>query len=48
MYVVRFVRSDGRPNEEYWYRCLEDAEYHVSLFKDDESGLYLRIEISKE
>ena len=27
MYVVRFARVDGKPDEEYWYHRLEDAEY---------------------
>ena len=40
MIVVRFVRRDGRPDEEYWYGNLEDAELHFRLFLDDDSGLY--------
>lgn len=45
MYIVRFVRKDQQPDEEYYYRRLKDAEYHLSLFEDDDSGLYDRIEL---
>lgn len=45
MYIVRFVRKDRQPDEEYYYRSLKDAEYHLSLFEDDDSGLYDRIEL---
>ena len=45
MYIVRFVRQDGKPDEEYYYRSLEDAEYHFHLFDADDSGLYRRISI---
>lgn len=45
MYLVRFIRKDRQPNEEYYYNALKDAEYHFSLFADDDSGLYKRIEL---
>lgn len=45
MLVVRFIRKDGKPNEEYSYQRLSDALYHIHLFKDDNSGLYDRIEL---
>ena len=45
MYVVRFVRADGKPDEEYWYHHLEDAYFHFNLFKEDNGGLYVRIEV---
>lgn len=45
MFVVRFIRNDGKPDEEYYYKSREDAEYHVSLFADDDSGLYESVEI---
>ena len=45
MYIVRFVRKDGKPDEEYYYHRLEDAQKHVDLFKDDDSGLYTKMEI---
>ena len=44
-YLVRFVRKDRQPNEEYYYRDLAGAEYHFSLFLEDDSGLYERIEL---
>ena len=45
MYIVRFIRKDGQPDEEYYYHRLEDAEYHRSLFSGDDSDLYASIEI---
>lgn len=43
-YLVRFVRSDGQPDEIYNYAHRSDAEYHFNLFRGDDSGLYDRIE----
>lgn len=40
MYIVRFVRKDGKADEEYYYQSLNDAEYHFHLFDNDDSGLY--------
>lgn len=45
MFVVRFVRKDGKPDGEYYYHTLKDAEAHKNLFDDDDSGLYKRIEV---
>lgn len=45
MYLVRFIRKDKQPNEEYYYNALKDAQYHLSLFLDDDSDLYDRIEL---
>ena len=45
MLIVRFVRKDGKPNEEYYYQHLNDALYHIHLFREDHSGLYDRIEL---
>lgn len=44
-YVVRFVRRDGKPTEEYVYRTAEDARQHFNLFNEDDSGLYRSIEL---
>lgn len=44
-WIVRFVRKDGKPDEEYYYPSLNDAEYHRSLFIDDDSELYKRVYI---
>lgn len=44
-YIVRFVRKDNKPDEEYYYPTLQDAQYHFGLFLDDDSNLYERIEI---
>lgn len=45
LWIVRFVRKDGKPDEEYFYHSQSEAEYHRDLFQNDDSGLYERIEI---
>ena len=45
MWVVRFIRKDGKPDEEYFYPTFSDAEYHRRLFENDSSDLYERIEV---
>ncbi len=45
MYIVRFVRVDSNPDEEYQYHNESAAMYHFSLFEDDDSGLYSLIEV---
>ncbi|GEM_PF-6934241 len=47
MYAVTFKRKDEQPDEIYYYQNYADAAYHFNLFKDDDSGLYSRIELSK-
>lgn len=47
MFIVRFVRRDGKPDEEYYYHSLGDAEYHFNLFRSDDSGLYSILLISE-
>lgn len=47
MFIVRFIRRDGQPDEEYMYQSEKDAQYHFNLFMSDDSGLYKRIEYSK-
>lgn len=44
-YIVRFVRKDNKPVEEFFYHTFEAATSHFLLFKDDDSDLYMRIEI---
>lgn len=48
MYVVRFVRKDRRPDEEYFYLDEKDAQYHFQCFENDDSELYIRVEIEKQ
>lgn len=43
MYMVRFVRKDGKPDEEYYYQSRKDAEYHFHLFDNDDSVIYKEI-----
>ena len=45
MFIVKFVRKDGKSDEEYYYHTLQEAETHQKLFDDDDSDLYERIEI---
>lgn len=47
-YIVRFIRRYKQPVEEYFYRTYEEAYAHFSLFLDDDSNLYERIEIAKD
>ena len=47
MYVVRFVRKDGLPDEEYFYWYYKDAKYHFDLFAQDISELYSQISVNR-
>ena len=40
MFIVSFIRKDGQPNEEYYYRSAKDAIGHFLLFENDDSNLY--------
>ena len=44
-FIVRFIRIDQQPNEDYYYYLYKDARDHFLLFVDDCSGLYDRIEL---
>lgn len=44
-YIVRFIRSDDLPNEEYTYPCVEVAVNHYKLFEQDDSCLYSVIQL---
>lgn len=48
MYITRFIRKDGKKNEDYWYHTKEEAIAHLELFRDDDSGLYERIVVVDE
>ena len=45
LYIVRFIRRDFLPNEDYYYYNKEHALEHYNLFKEDDSNLYKRIEL---
>ncbi len=45
MWIVRFIRRDGKQDEEYYYHTLREAEAHKELFWGDDSYLYETIEI---
>ncbi len=45
-YIVSFIRKDEQPDENYVYYEKIDAEHHMNLFVNDDSGLYKRIELS--
>lgn len=44
-YIVRFIRKDDKPVDEFFYHTYEEAFVHLALFRNDDSGLYRRIEI---
>ena len=44
-YIVKFIRKDALPDEEYIYPDRQDAEHHFNLFRHDDSGLYKKIEM---
>ena len=48
MYLVRFLRKDDKPTEEYCYNELKDAREHFELFREDDSDLYQTIQIIEE
>lgn len=39
-FVVRFVRADNQPVEEYYFVSEKEGNQHIDLFKDDNSELY--------
>ena len=45
MYITKFIRSDGKPDEDYYYYEEKDAINHLNLFFDDDSGLYKKIQV---
>ena len=48
MYIVQFIRKDNQVNEEYLYRQYEQAQKHFMLFDDDDSDLYIKINLIEE
>lgn len=44
-YCVRCIRKDNQPDECYHYWHKDEAEYHLKLFRNDDSGLYERIDL---
>lgn len=48
MWIVRYIRKDAKPDEEYFYHSQGEAEYHRDLFQNDDSGLYEKIEVINE
>ncbi len=40
MFVLRFIRKDRKPVEEYYYHSEVDALSHLHLFTNDDSSLY--------
>ena len=45
MYIVRFLRSDKKANEDYFYSDPLDAISHLKLFAKDDSSLYRKIQL---
>ena len=42
MYIARFTTVQ-KETQDYYYRSIEDAEKHLNLFLNDNSGLYRNI-----
>ena len=47
LYIVRFMRLDDYPDEEYNYIRKSDAEKHFSMYATNTSGLYYEIQLSE-
>lgn len=47
LYIVRFMRLDDYPDEEYNYIRKSDAEKHFSMYATDNSRLYYEIQLSE-
>lgn len=47
LYIVRFMRLDDYPDEEYNYIRKSDAEKHFSMYATDNNGLYYEIQLSE-
>ena len=45
---MHFIRKDMKPEEIYYYNTLAEAQYHLQLFYNDDSGLYQKIEIQNQ
>lgn len=48
MYLTKFVRKDGKPDEDYFYHTSAEAIDHLRLFLEDNSNLYTKIVASDE
>ena len=42
-YIVKFLRRDNQPDEEYIYWNQQDAKHHFELFRHDNSNIYKKI-----
>lgn len=47
MWIVRFIRKDAKPDEEYFYHSQVSRNTR-DLFQNDDSGLYEKIEVINE
>lgn len=45
MFITRFIRTDEKLEENYYYQTFEEAERHLYLFDNDDSGLYRNISV---
>ena len=46
-YIVKFIRADQKPSENYFYHNLEEAKKYFDMFHNDDSKLYKRVELIK-
>ena len=47
MFITRFTHKDGQ-FEDYLYHTEQEAQNHLELFKNDDSGLYKNIAVINE
>ena len=47
LYIVRFMRLDDYPDEEYNYIRKSDAEKHFSMYATDNSGFIMKFNYRK-
>ncbi len=45
MFIVRFIRTDGKQEEEYSFHTLGEAMAHISVSQDNANGIYKRAEV---
>ena len=46
-YITRFIRRDGKPDEEYYFNTYEEARDHADSFTADDADLYEGIELAR-
>ena len=45
MFITKFIKSDEKPDENYYYHSKKEAVDHLKLFFNDDSKLYEKIQV---